>query len=370
MTPYLRKLFRFNWILLALVLGLCAFGVVAIYCATFMRENRYLLMSYKRQTTWIAVSMIIFLVVSLMDYRWIRWGALPTYILGVALLVLTHFKGKKVFGAKSWLEVGGFSLQPSQLAILGGVMVFALLITEFKRMHPVLKLILCGIIAAPPMLLVALQPQLGGVIVWAPVLLTMLFAGGMPVRYLLAIVITGIAVLPVAANFGLKEFQRARILSFIDPEADPQGTGWTIIQSLTAIGSGGWSGKGFKAQNTLVEQGLLPTTIAHTDFIFAVSGEAFGFIGNASVLVAFALLLITGLYVAYQAQDQLGLLLVVGIMSLMFTHIFMNSGMTVQLVPIAGLPLPFISYGGTFTMIMFFAMGIVQSVWIHRKELR
>ncbi|MBV9659502.1 MAG: rod shape-determining protein RodA [Verrucomicrobia bacterium] len=370
MTPYLHKLFRFNWVLLALILALCAFGVVAIYCATFMRENKYLLVSYRRQIQWMGISLVVFFVTSLTDYRWVRWGALPTYILGVALLVLTHFKGKKVFGAKSWLEFGGFSLQPSQLAILGGIMVFALLITEFKRMHPMLKLILFGVIAAPPALLVALQPQLGGVLVWGPVALTMLFVGGIPVRYLLSIILTGVAVVPLGIFFGLKEFQRARILSFLDPEADPLGTGWNIIQSLTAVGNGGWSGRGFKAHNTVVEQGLLPTTIAHTDFIFAVTGEAFGFVGNAAVLVAFAFLLVTGLYIAYQARDQLGLVLVTGVMSLIFTHVFMNTGMTVQLVPIAGLPLPFISYGGTFLIIMLFAMGIVQSVWIHRKELR
>lgn len=370
MNPYLRKLFRFNWVLLALTLGLCAAGIVAIYCATFMRDVGHLNQIYRKQAAWIAISLAVFLPVCLTDYRWVRWGALPTYIGGVGLLVLTHFKGKTVFGAKSWLELGGVSLQPSQIAILGGIMVLALLLTEGKKLHPIIKLVLCAVIALPPMLLVAIQPQLGGVLVWAPVVLAMLFVGGIPVRYILAIVLIAVAFMPVAAHFGLKEFQYKRLTTFLDPEADPQGAGWTINQSLTAIGSGGWNGKGFRARNTLVEQGLLPQTISHTDFIFAVIGEAFGFVGNASLLAAFALLLMTGLYVAYQSQDQLGLLLSVGIMALLFTHIFMNAGMTVSIVPIAGLPLPLVSYGGTFAIIVLFALGLVQSVWIHRKALR
>lgn len=370
MAPYLLKLFKFNWILLAATLSLCVLGVVSIYSATFMRDVGPLHLIYRKQVTWVALSLAAFLVVSLLDYRWIRWGALPVYILGVGLLVLTKFKGKTVFGAKSWLQVGGISLQPSQVAILGGIMVIALLLTEGRRLHPALKVLLCGVIAAPPALLVAIQPQLGGVLVWGPVVLAMLFVGGVPVRYILAIVLLVAAVMPVAAHVALKEFQYNRLTAFIDPDNDPQGTGWTIIQSQTAIGSGGFNGKGFRARNTLVEQGMLPQTISHTDFIFAVVGETFGFVGNASILGIFALLILTGLYVAYQSQDQLGLLLTVGIMALLFTHVFMNAGMTVRLVPIAGLPLPLISYGGTFALIVLSALGIVQSVWLHRKALR
>lgn len=368
MSPLLRKLIRFNWVILAITVALCILGVIAIYSATFMREqDHYLSHMYRKQAVWVVIGLVICFFVSITDYRWVRWGALPLYALSVGLLVLTHFKGKKVFGARSWLDIGGFSLQPSQLAIVSGILVVALILTELRRLHPVLKLVLCGLVAAPPMLLVAMQPQLGGVIVWGPVVLAMLFVSGMPLRYLLAIFLCVVAVLPLAANFGLKEFQRERLLTFLHPEADPQGSGWTITQSLTAIGSGGLKGKGFRARDTLVEQGLVPTTISHTDFIFTVVGEYYGFVGTVTILGLFAALLICGLHVAHHAEDQLGLLLVTGIMTLIFTHVFMNTGMTVSLVPIAGLPLPLISYGGTFTAIILFAMGLVQSVWIHRK---
>lgn len=369
-NPLLQKLFRFNWLLFALMAALCVFSVVAIYSATFMRDaHSYLHDSPRKQAIWITVSFVVFLCASLIDYRWVRWGALPIYIAGVGLLVLCKLIGKAHFGAKSWLEFGGFSLQPSQLAILAGILIVALLLSEYRRMHPLLTLLICGVIAGPPVLLVAIQPQLGGVIVWMPVLLAMLFVGGLPVRYLLAIMLMGSAVMPVAAHF-LKEFQYKRLTTFLNPDADPLGAGWTITQSLTAIGSGGWQGKGFKAHDTLVEQGLLPTTISHTDFIFSVIGEAYGFVGGTILLCTFAMLLVTCLYVAYQARDQLGLLIAIGVTALLFTHIFMNASMTISLMPIAGLPLPIISYGGTFVMIIMFALGLVQSVWIHRKTLR
>ncbi len=370
MNPYLQKLFRFNWVLLAVTLALCVAGVLAIYSATFMRDSHsYLAQSPRKQVVWILASLAIFFTVSLVDYRWIKWGALPVYIIGVVLLVLCKLIGKVHFGAKSWIEFGGFSLQPSQLAILGGILIIALLLSEFRRMHPLLKLIVCGLIAAPPALLVAIQPQLGGVIVWVPVMMMMLFVGGLPIRYMLAVILSGVTVLPIVAHL-LKPFQYQRLTTFLDPEADPLGAGWTITQSLTAIGSGGWHGKGFRAHDTLVEQGLLPSTISHTDFIFAVIGEAYGFVGAAALIAAFALLLVTSLYIAYQSRDQLGLLLAIGVGTLLFTHIFMNAGMTISLVPIAGLPLPLISYGGTFVAIIMFALGILQSVWIHRKALR
>ena len=369
MNPYLRKLFRFNWVLLALMIALCACSVVAIYCATFMRDpHSYLHQSPSKQAVWIAVSMVVFIGVSLLDYKWIKWGALPVYIGGVFLLLLCKFIGKTHFGAKSWIEFGSFSLQPSQLAILGGIMIIGLLLSEYRRMHPMLKILLCGVIAGPPCLLVAMQPQLGGVIVWIPVIMVMLFVGGIPLRYLIAIILLGTAVMPVAAHF-LKPFQYQRLTTFLDPDADPLGAGWNVNQSLTAIGSGGWPGKGFRARDTLVEQNLLPPTVAHTDFIFSVIGEAFGFVGCSTLLCIFAFTLVTGMYVSYQAKDQLGLLIAAGVMTLFFTHVFMNASMTISLMPIAGLPLPIVSYGGTFVMIIMFSLGLVQSVWIHRKNI-
>jgi rod shape determining protein RodA len=175
---------------------------------------------------------------------------------------------------------------------------------------------------------------------------------------------------PLVINFALKPYQYARITSFVDPYLDPQGNGWNIIQSLTAIGSGGFSGKGFKASNTLNELGFLPTTIKHNDFIFAVLGEQHGFLGGILLIAALGLLLLTGLYIAMKAEDGLGQLLAVGIVMLIFTFTFLNIGMTISITPITGLPLPLISYGGSFLMMILFGLGILQSIWIHRKTVR
>jgi rod shape determining protein RodA len=234
-------------------------------------------------------------------------------------------------------------------------------------MHPALRILICMVITGLPCVLILIQPYLGGTLVWLPVLFAMLFVARIQVRYLLALLLTGVAFIPLIVNFGLKPSQKDRILIFLDPSLDPQGAGWTINQSLNAIGSAGFWGKGFKAHNTLNELGYLPSTIVHTDFIYSVFGEQHGFLGAILLILAFAILLLTGLYIASQAQDLMGRLLAVGIVMLLFTHVFMNIGMTVAVTPITGLPLPLVSYGGSFLLITMACLGLLQSIWIHRK---
>ena len=176
-----------------------------------------------------------------------------------------------------------------------------------------------------------------------------------------------IAFIPIAINFGLKPYQQQRITAFTHPDIDKQGSAWAVNQSLIAIGSGGWSGKGFKAPNTQIELGFLPATAVHNDYIFSAVAEQWGFIGGIVLIGAFALLLLTCLFVAFFAGDQLGLLLVVGVTALIFTHIFQNVGMTIAMLPITGVPLPLISYSGSFVLMIMFGLGLVNSVWIHRN---
>src|SRR5437762_5401382 len=265
MTPFLRKLLGLNWLLLVVMLALAVFGVVAIYSATYMREDPVAADCWRKQANWVLVGVFAFMLASLVDYRWIRWGALPMYALGIIFLVLTKFIGQKVYGARSWLHLGPLNFQPAQLAVVAGIMVLALFLSQFKTMHPMLRLLVCGAIAGAPCLLILMQPDLGEVIIWVPVLLALLFVGGMPLRYLICIVLIGIAFVPIAINFGLKPYQQQRITAFTHPDIDKQGSAWAINQSLIAIGSGGWSGKGFKAPNTQIELGFLPATAIHND---------------------------------------------------------------------------------------------------------
>ena len=309
------------------------------------------------------------MVVSLIDYHWIRWGALPMYLGGLFFLILTRFYGQKVYGARSWLHLGPINFQPAQLAIIAGIMVLALFLSQFSRLHPMLRLLLSGAIVGAPCLLILMQPDLGECIIWGPVILAMLFVGGLPLRYLTCIILIVLAMIPVTANLVLKPYQQERLTAFIHPDIDVRGSAWAINQSLIAIGSGGWSGKGFKAPNTQIELGFLPATAVHNDYIFSAIGEQWGFVGGMFLLGAFALLLFTCLFVAFLAADQFGLLLVVGITALIFTHVFQNVGMTISILPITGVPLPLVSYSGSFVLMIMFGLGIVNSVWVHRKSL-
>jgi rod shape determining protein RodA len=371
MTPLLRKLLGLNWVLLITMLALAIFGVIAIYSATYMREESVASEFWRKQANWVAVGFLAFMVTSLIDYRWVRWGALPMYLAGIVFLVATKFFGTKVYGARSWLHVGPINFQPAQVAVIAGIMVLALFLShpQFREMHAMLKLLLCGVIVGAPCLLILLQPDLGMVIIWGPVLLALLFVGGIPLRYLVCIILIVVGFIPLAINLALKPYQQERITAFINPEIDKQGSAWAINQSLIAIGSGGWSGKGFKAPNTQIEMGFLPATAVHNDYIFSAIGEQWGFVGGMFLVGAFALLLLTCVFVAFFAGDQFGLLLTIGITSLIFTHIFQNIGMTISLLPITGVPLPLISYSGSFVLVIMFGLGIVNSVWIHRKEI-
>ncbi len=358
-----RKLRAMNKPLLFVMLALSLFGIYAIYSATWMRDTPF----WSSQIRWMLICFPVFFLVAFNDYQWVRIGAIPLYIISVILLVLVFFIGVKVFGARSWLNLGFGNFQPSQLAIFAGVLLFGLFLSDSDAMHPVLRILICLGITAIPCVLILVQPYLGGTLVWMPVLFAMLFVSGIQVRYLATMILIGVAFMPLVVNFGLKPYQKDRILIFMDPSLDPQGAGWTINQSLNAIGSSGFWGKGFKAPNTLNELGYLPSTIVHTDFIYAVFGEQHGLIGALILIPSLALLLLTGLYIASRAQDQLGGLLAVGIVMLLFTHIFMNIGMTVAITPITGLPLPLVSYGGSFLLITMACLGLLQSIWIHRK---
>lgn len=366
MHPLLRCFFRMHWALFGLMAGLLAFGIYAIDSATWMRDQDFA----KSQLVWILICLPMFFVVALIDYRWVRFGAVPLYVLSILGLVATMFLGEKRYGARSWLDLGPMSFQPSQLAIIAGILTLAVFLSNTRAMPAFLRILCCGAIVGAPWLMILIQPDLGSCIVWVPVLLSMLFVGRIPKRWLILMIVIGVALVPLVVHFGLKPYQYARITTFLNPEADPLGDGWNISQSLIAIGSGGWAGKGYRAPNSQNALGFLPHTIVHNDFIFSVLGEQHGFLGGLLLLLAFAVLFLLMLGVAVNAEDDLGRLLATGITVLLFTHTFMNVGMTISLTPITGLPLPLISYGGSFVMITLLSFAILQSIWIYRRSPR
>jgi rod shape determining protein RodA len=369
MTPLLRKFLGMNWVIFAVMIALAFFGVFAIYSATYMRDDPVVQEFWRRQAMWVGIGMVAFFVASLVDYRWVKWGALPMYLGGIAFLILARFIGTQVYGARSWIKIGPVNFQPAQLAVIAGIMVLAILLSQFRNLHPAIRLLLCGIICGAPMLLILLQPDLGEAIIWIPVLLAMLFVGGMPKRYLICIILLGAAFIPLMVNFGLHSYQRKRITAFVDPDLDPLDSGYGINQALNAVGSGGWAGLGFKSPNSQIEIESLPQTAVQNDYIFPVIANQWGFLGGVMLISAFGLLLITALIVAYRAADDVGVLLSVGFAALIFTHVFQNIGMMIKLLPITGVPLPLISYSGSFVLMIMFALGLVNSVWVHRKAL-
>jgi rod shape determining protein RodA len=284
----------------------------------------------------------------------------------MVFLIMTLVMGVSKDGARCWLHLGPLLFQPAQLAVVSGILVMALFLTQFPRLAPGLQLLACGLLAGAPGLLIMIQPDLGECLIWIPVVFAMLFMARIPLRYLAVIALLAASAMPVTYYFKLKPYQQKRIVAFIDPEIDAQGSAWAINQCLIAIGSGGWNGKGFLAKDTQVELGYVPSTTVPNDYIFSAIGEQWGFVGGAALVGGFTVLLGSCVYVAFKAADRLGLLLCVGVISLIFAHTFQNIGMNLAMMPVTGVPLPLISYSGSFAFVIVFGLGLVNSVWVHR----
>ena len=387
--PSLRLLKRMNWLMLAAILGLIVIGVFFIYSATSMREDSTADL-FRKQMVWAAAGLGCYLVTAMTDYRRLRDVSWGLYAMGLILLVAVLFFGTRIYGAKRWLMFLGIGVQPSEIGKLAVIILGACLLSplaeKYAKLPPMWKLFL---LAGVPMLLVMKEPDLGSALVFLPIVTAMLFAAGSPVRPLMTLMAGGVLVIVlVLASVALPErlgmtpehqekffqtirlsdYQRDRIAVFLHPGKDPMGTGWNKRQSEIAVGSGGLTGKGFLngTQNIL---GFLPRTVAPTDFIFSVIAEETGFAGAMLVLGLYGILTVCGLYAAMVARDKMGRVLCVGIVTMVFTHAFVNVAMTIGVLPVVGIPLPLVSYGGTFMVITLFALGLIQSVYVRRPGL-
>jgi len=374
-----------SWVLNTTVAGLFIFGVFCVYSATEFRGDSGITLLWRKQIIWIIIGLPVFFSAALIDYRWMRWGSIPLYVACLGLVAALPFVPETfaptINGAKSWIGFGGIRFQPSQPMIAAGIVAVAFALAELHKHVPLfrfhfLRLILAGALAGVPCLLVLKEGDFGSASVWGPVLIAMLFVGSIPLRYLIAATLVVLTVLPIAYNFSLKDYQKKRIEVFLDvvqgKKIDTQNEGYAIDKILKAVGSAGWEGKGFlgkkiPGQKTMNRLGFLPKNTSHNDFIFAVIAEEHGFRGGLILLSSFGFLLVQLVYLAFSSRDQLGRLVVVGVAALIFGHIFQHVGMNIGLLPITGIPLPFISYGGTFTITTMLLLGVVQSVWVHRN---
>lgn len=377
----IRKLLRMDWILFGILAFLCTMSVAVIYSATYTSEDPGLRDAYVQQMYWIPIGMVAYFLAALVDYKW--WVRVAPYFFAVMLVMLVAVLlfGTVVNGARSWFRFGSVGVQPAEIYKISFILMTAAVLNwRRKYIKGFVTFVLIVMLTACPALLVLAQPDFGSAAVLFPIAGVMMFVAGVRLFYLF--VPTMLICLALAWSYfgvfkqnlteeetlalGLKNYQLARIKTFYDPNLDPKGAGWTINQSLIAIGSGGWDGKGWLngTQNVL---GYLPKNIAYNDFIFSVIGEERGFVGGATVIILEGLILLACLRVAWCARDGTGSLIAAGVMAMLFTHIFVNIGMTIKVVPITGIPLPFMSYGGTFLLVCLTGMGLVQSVWIHRK---
>lgn len=384
MTPLFRKFLGINWLLALTMFGMVVFGVFSIHSATYFRGGE-LANKWNDQMINAIIGTVVFFVVALIDYRWIKWAAIPAYVGGIGLLLLVKVMGEERSGAQSWLKLPGMpAFQPSQVAIMGGILLLALILGYLPKKHRIFQLapvriLLACIVAAIPAALVLKEPDIGSAAVWGPALSVMLLIGAIPLRYLIVGALMGLFMLPLIYFFGLKVYQKERIETYIGMltggKVDEQGAGWVPKHNMIAIGSAGWKGKGYKGSRmgendrTIKEMGFVPANVAMNDFIFVVIAEEHGFRGSIVLIAVVAFMLIQCLIVAFNSRDQEGRLIVAGFCAQIFFHTFMNIGMCILLVPITGLPLPFVSYGGTFLIIMMFMMGLTQSVWIHRHTV-
>lgn len=356
---------RMEWLSLVAAAALIVIGIMFIYSASVRQDDLQVTAMTLRQFVWALIGAGVMLALVPVDYRRIVRTSLLIYAACLVLLVLVLLIGRKMYGATRWLSLFGVYIQPSEFAKLGTILVIARYLSEPSRdlSHPK-TLLITLLFTALPFGLILQQPDLGTAATLVPVACAMLFVAGVPMRYLAFLVGLGLIAL-VPGWFLLDGYQRERVLVFFDPGRDPLGTGWNSIQSSIAVGSGGLFGKGYMmgTQNIL---GFLPRTVAPTDFIFSVIAEETGFIGSLVLLILFGTLLAGGVRAGLASRDKLGRLLATGVVSLLFCHVFVNMAMTVGLVPITGLPLPLVSYGGSFMLSTMFGLGLVQSVYARR----
>ncbi len=380
MTPLFRKFLGLNWVMFFNMIALILWGVWCIYNASSFRADVALANKWRDQTIWAAMGIVVFFIVALIDYKWVRWIGGPLYLVGIGALVLLKVIGHTINGAKSWIIIGGVSVQPSQLALLAGILCLALVLGDIHRVATIfryhwLRLLLAGVLAGVPMAMVLKEPALGSAIIWGPVFISMLLVGSIPLRYIIVLFLCAACVLPLAYFFALKPYQKARIQVFINmltnQKVDVLGDAYVANLLQIAVGSAGFEGKGPLSEKVpdrhSVHRTFFPEDEAINDFLYGVVVEEFGFRGGLLQITGIALLLLQGIFVAFYARDQLGRLIVDGTVAMLFTNSFMNMGQSLQVTPITGVPMPFVSYGGTFLVMCMFLMGMIQSVWVHRN---
>lgn len=354
--PAFRNLSGMDWALVVSAMLLAVVGTATVHSASSAMAVDYM----PRQALWVGIGCILMVIAAAVNYRFLVELAMPAYFFGLALLVAVLFVGREGGGAKSWLGYGAFGVQPAEIAKLTTAVLLATYLAGVNRSHLGLKEIgLAGFITAVPMALIAVQPDLGSAAMFVPMLGGMLLVAG--IRW--KVIVTGVVIVALLAGalwmFGLQDYQRQRVYTFLNPSSDPLGAGYQVQQSKIAVGSGEMLGKGYK-QGSQSQLRFLPAR--HTDFVFAVLAEEWGFLGAILVLLLYGVWIVNALRIAQRARERVAVMLITGLVSLFSFHVLYNTAMVVGFVPITGIPLPFLSYGGSFTLVNFAITGLILSI--------
>jgi len=362
-----RLLKNLDVVLIGVSLLLIVISLVVIASATHanaLSQDRYWYV--QRQGLFAAINIIIVFAMLNFNYKSLGKFANALYGINIVMLLAVMFIGQSALGAQRWIQIGPFTIQPSEFSKL--IMIIALAnlldkksghLNSFKDIIPIF--IFIGV----PFLLVLKQPDLGTSLVFLAILFGMIYVAGIRTKHLMIIFGAGLAVMPIFWHF-LKDYQKQRLTVFIDPNVDPLGSGYHIIQSKIAIGSGMLFGKGL-FEGTQSQLNFLPEN--HTDFIFAVIGEELGFVGSFFVLLLYFILLYRGVKIAAAAKDNFGTLLATGITSMLTFHVLINVGMTTGIMPVTGIPLPLMSYGVSALTTNMLSIGILLNIYMRRQKI-
>jgi len=357
-----RLYYHIDWALLIAMFALCALGVATIYSATFDpthgASHRYVIQMYA-----IAIGLVAMLFTMTLDYRTFTDKSHLIYIAILALLVYVLFFGHVGKGARRWIPIGGFNLQPSEFAKISVALVLAKFFGENRGTPTSMDLVIGGMLTLIPLALIAREPDLGTSVTLLPVFLAIAYLAGMPMRILGVLCLCGLLVAPVAWKFGLKDYQKQRVTTFFDPSLDAKGGGYQQIQARITVGSGGLTGKGFK-QGTQGQLRFLPEV--DNDFIFSVMAEEHGFAGVLVALGLYLFVILRALEAARLSKDRLGSYLVLGVLASLTFQVIYNITMSAGLAPVKGITLPFMSYGGSSMIATLAAFGLVLNVRMRR----
>lgn len=348
-----------------IVFILCAIGLFTLYSATKVRDLPFTESFVFKQINWIALGAILLMIVINISYQKFIDISYVLYAVNIALLVLVLILGRERLGAQRWFTIGNFTLQPSEFIKINFILALANYLGSKKgKLETPAGFVIPIILLMIPFLLVVIQPDLGTALLLVPIFLSMMFVAGARPKYLITLIILGLASMPVFWHF-LRDYQRQRLTVFLNPNVDPLGAGYTIIQSKIAVGSGGLVGKGWLA-GTQNQLNFLPER--HTDFIFSVIGEEWGLFGALVLVLLFFLIVKRGFDIAYLTNDMHGKLIATGIVVLMALQVTINIAMTIGMMPVVGIPLPLISYGGSSMFTTFIAVGLLLNIGMRRSR--